>query len=73
MSEGGLVVVTGGAGFIGSHLVEALLAEGHRVRVVDNLSTGRRANLDHLDGPYEWVEGDLVDFQVCRRAVASSC
>jgi UDP-glucose 4-epimerase len=42
------VVVTGGAGFIGSHLVEALLAEGHEVHVVDNLATGRRENLAHL-------------------------
>ena len=64
-----LVVVTGGAGFIGSHLVEALLAEGHRVRVVDNLATGRRANLAHLGEAYEWVEGDLGDFDVCQRAV----
>jgi UDP-glucose 4-epimerase len=63
-----LAVVTGGAGFIGSHLVEALLAEGFRVRVVDNLSTGRRSNLAHLDGRYEWVEGDLADLAVCRRA-----
>ncbi len=43
-------VVTGGAGFIGSHLVERLLRDGHTVRVVDNLSTGRRENLAHLDG-----------------------
>jgi UDP-glucose 4-epimerase len=64
-----LVLVTGGAGFIGSHLVEGLLAEGCRVRVVDNLSTGRRANLDHLEGRYEWLDGDLADFDVCRRSV----
>src|SRR5215813_3963074 len=69
MSGLGLVVVTGGAGFIGSHLVEALLAEGHLVRVVDNLATGHRANLAHLDSRYEWVEGDLADFDVCRRSV----
>jgi UDP-glucose 4-epimerase len=65
----GLVVVTGAAGFIGSHLVEALLSEGHRVRVVDNLATGRRSNLAHLGDAYEWVEGDLADFDVCRRSV----
>jgi UDP-glucose 4-epimerase len=64
-----LAVVTGGAGFIGSHLVEALLAEGVRVRVVDNLATGRRDNLAHLGDAYEWLEGDVADFDVCRRAV----
>jgi UDP-glucose 4-epimerase len=69
MGHQSLVVVTGGAGFIGSHLVEALLREGHAVRVVDDLSTGRRDNLAHLDGRYEWVEGDLADFDVARRGV----
>ena len=68
MSAANLAVVTGGAGFIGSHLVEALLAEGCRVRVVDNLATGHRANLSHLEGRFEWLEGDLADFEVCRRA-----
>jgi UDP-glucose 4-epimerase len=62
------VVVTGGAGFIGSHLVEAFLRAGHPVRVVDNLSTGSLSNLDHLEGRFEWVEGDLADFEVARRA-----
>jgi UDP-glucose 4-epimerase len=65
----GRVLVTGGAGFIGSHLVEALLAEGRAVRVVDNLSTGHRSNLAHLEGRFEWLEGDLADFEVCARAV----
>jgi UDP-glucose 4-epimerase len=64
----GRVLVTGGAGFIGSHLVEALLSRGNPVRVVDNLSTGRRENLAHLSVPIEWVEGDLADFEVCRVA-----
>lgn len=63
-----LMLVTGGAGFIGSHIVEALLAEGCRVRVVDNLATGRRSNLAHLEGRFEWIEGDLANFTVCRRA-----
>ena len=68
MNQQELVLVTGGAGFIGSHLVEALLDAGHRVRVVDNLATGRLANLAHLEGRFEWIEGDLTDFAVCRRA-----
>lgn len=65
----GLVVVTGGAGFIGSHLVEALLKRGRSVRVVDNLATGHRSNLAHLEGRFEFVEGDLSDFDVARRAL----
>ena len=63
------VVVTGGAGFIGSHLVEALLNEGHDVLVVDNLATGRRENLAHLEGRYEWQLGDLAEFEAARAAV----
>jgi UDP-glucose 4-epimerase len=65
-----LALVTGGAGFIGSHLVEALLGEGFRVRVVDNLVTGHPSNLAHLEGRFEWIEGSVADFAVCRQAVA---
>jgi len=54
-------VVTGGAGFIGSHLVERLVRDGHRVRVVDNLITGRRENLAHLDGGFEFHEVSITD------------
>jgi UDP-glucose 4-epimerase len=64
----GRVLVTGGAGFIGSHLVEALVAEGRTVRVLDNLSTGHRSNLAHLEGSFEWIEGDLASFEVCTQA-----
>jgi UDP-glucose 4-epimerase len=66
----GQVLVTGGAGFIGSHLVERLLAEGARVRVLDNFSTGRRANLQALLPDIELVEGDLRDADVVRQATA---
>jgi UDP-glucose 4-epimerase len=57
------VLVTGGAGFIGSHLVERLLNDGHRVRVIDNYSTGRKENLDHLisNPNLEIFEGDIAD------------
>ena len=60
-------LVTGGAGFIGSHLVEELAHRGERVRVADNLSTGKRANLAHIPG-VDLVEGDLADPAVARRA-----
>ena len=63
------MLVTGGAGFIGSHLVDAFVEEGFSVRVADNLITGHRSNLSHLEGRYDWIEGDLADFEVCRRAV----
>ncbi len=64
------VLVTGGAGFIGSHLVEALLRRGERVRVFDNFSTGRHENVKHLHDDIELIEGDLRDFDAVRRAVA---
>jgi len=47
----------------------ALVVEGRAVRVVDNLVTGHRSNLAHLEGKFEWLEGDLADFEVCRAAV----
>jgi nucleoside-diphosphate-sugar epimerase len=61
-------LVTGGAGFIGSHLCEELARRGETVRVVDNLSTGKRANLAHVPN-VELIEGDLADFAVATRAV----
>lgn len=69
-------LVTGGGGFIGSNLVEALLARGQRVRVLDDFSTGRRENLaeaptwaTHGGGAFELLEGDIRDAETCRRAV----
>jgi nucleoside-diphosphate-sugar epimerase len=62
-------LVTGGAGFIGSHLAEELVRRGERVRVVDSLVTGKRQNLAHLR-EVEFLEGDLANLDVARRAVA---
>src|SRR5215470_16230247 len=61
-------LVTGGAGFIGSHLCEELVRRGERVRVVDSLITGKRQNLAHLP-QVEFLHGDLADIDVARRAV----
>jgi len=61
-------LVTGGAGFIGSHLCEELARRGETVRVVDSLITGKRANLAHVPG-VEFIEGDLADVAVATRAV----
>jgi UDP-glucose 4-epimerase len=62
-------LVTGGAGFIGSHLVDRLLACGWRVRVLDDFSTGRAANLAHLLGQAEVIRGDLRDRELVEKAV----
>jgi nucleoside-diphosphate-sugar epimerase len=62
-------LVTGGAGFIGSHLAEELVRRGERVRVVDSLITGKRENLSHIP-QVEFLQGDLADLDVARRAVA---
>ena len=63
-------LITGGAGFIGSHLVEALLERGYFVRVLDNFSTGKRENLAPYDAEIEVIEGDLRDIPTVRKAVA---
>src|SRR5262245_19695250 len=60
-------LVTGGAGFIGSHLTEELVHRGHRVRVADNLVTGKRRNLEHIRG-VDFLEGDLADLAFARTA-----
>ncbi len=61
-------LVTGGAGFIGSHLVDALASRGAAVRVLDNLSSGRRENLARRWGHVELYEDDIRDLEACRRA-----
>jgi UDP-N-acetylglucosamine/UDP-N-acetyl-alpha-D-glucosaminouronate 4-epimerase len=61
-------LVTGGAGFIGSHIAEELLRRGQQVRIVDSLITGKRRNLEALRGA-EFIEGDLADLAVAQRAV----
>jgi UDP-glucose 4-epimerase len=68
-ANGSLALVTGGAGFIGSHLVEGLLAAGRAVRVLDDLSTGCEANLAAVRGRIEFVRGDLLDEKTLQRAV----
>lgn len=67
--EDSLFLVTGGAGFIGSNLCEAILSLGYRVRCLDDLSTGKQANVDmFLDNPnYEFVKGDIKDFDTCMK------
>ncbi|MGH7393624.1 MAG: SDR family oxidoreductase [Candidatus Rokuibacteriota bacterium] len=70
-----LALVTGGAGFIGSHLVERLLADGQRVRVLDDFSTGSMANLPFADrhqGALEVVRGDIRDLATVERAAAGA-
>ncbi len=63
-------LVTGGAGFIGSHIVEELLKRGESIRVLDDFSTGRRENLSGFDGDIELIEGDIRDKDTVKRAMA---
>ena len=65
----GTYLVTGGAGFIGSHIAAALVERGERVRVLDNLSTGHRKNLTAIEDEIEFVKGDLVDRVAVDRAL----
>jgi UDP-glucose 4-epimerase len=62
-------LITGGAGFIGSHLAEALVAQGHAVRILDNFRTGRRSNLAGIRGKVEILKGDVRDRRAVQAAV----
>ena len=61
-------MVTGGAGFIGSHLVENLVKQGHNVRILDNFLTGKRENIAEFLGEIDLIEGDIRDLETCRQA-----
>lgn len=68
MALSGTALVTGGAGFIGSHIAAALLASGARVRVLDDLSTGHRENIDEIGGDLEFIQGSVADEQLLKKA-----
>lgn len=61
-------LVTGGAGFIGSHIAEELVEHGHKVKIVDNFLTGKRENIASFLDKIELIEGDIRDFSLCKRA-----
>jgi len=69
MALSGIALVTGGAGFIGSHIAEALAARGASVRVIDNLSTGHLENIEAIGAKVDFIRGDLADAATVRKAV----
>ena len=69
MALSGIALVTGGAGFIGSHIASALSASGARVRILDDLSTGHRENLDEIGGDIDFVQGSVADEQLLAKAL----
>ena len=70
MSLSGIALVTGGAGFIGSHIAAGLVASGARVRIIDDLSTGYRENLEEIGGDIDFVEGSVADENALQRALS---
>jgi nucleoside-diphosphate-sugar epimerase len=70
MALSGVVLVTGGAGFIGSHIAAGLLESGAKVRIIDNLSTGYLRNVEEVGGDVDFVEGSVADEKAIRRALA---
>ena len=69
MKLSGIVLVTGGAGFIGSHIAATLAEKGARVRIIDDLSTGHRENLEEIGGDLDFIEASLTDEEAVRRAL----
>ena len=65
----GTALVTGGAGFIGSHIAAALMAGGARVRVIDDLSTGHRENIEEIGGDLDFIEGSVADEALLKKAL----
>jgi UDP-glucose 4-epimerase len=66
------VLITGGAGFIGSHLADALVARGDAVTILDNMSTGSASNIAHLEGKVEIIKGDIRDVATVEKAMADA-
>jgi nucleoside-diphosphate-sugar epimerase len=69
MPLSGIVLVTGGAGFIGSHIASALVSSGARVRIIDDLSTGYRENIDEIGGDIDFVQASVADEEALKRAI----
>jgi nucleoside-diphosphate-sugar epimerase len=69
MSLSGIALVTGGAGFVGSHIAATLAERGARVRILDDLSTGHRENIEEIGGDIDFIQGSLNDADVLRRAL----
>src|SRR5204863_3820596 len=69
MSLTSKVLVTGGAGFIGSNLADELIRQGARVSIIDNLATGFRENLEEINGDFEFIEGDINDDAALTKAI----
>ena len=69
MSLSGIALVTGGAGFIGSHIAAALVSAGARVRIIDDLSTGYRENVAEIGGDVDFIQASLTDHQALNRAL----
>jgi UDP-glucose 4-epimerase len=69
MPLSGIALVTGGAGFIGSHIAAALVASGARVRIIDDLATGYLENIQEVGGDIDFVQGSVADEAVLRKAL----